>query len=366
MFGNTFQGTRVLITGHTGFKGSWLCEWLLSLGVEVHGFALPAADNRSLSVQLKHSDRIASHHEGDIRDSLSIQKLISDTSPDFLFHLAAQPLVRRSYSEPKSTINTNVIGTVNVLEGLRDLSNPCTAIIVTTDKCYENREWLHSYRESDALGGYDPYSASKACAEIVTHSYRQSFFQVDSKVRVATARAGNVIGGGDWAEDRIVPDIINALRSATPVEVRNRFATRPWQHVLEPLSGYLSLASKLSATEQAEASELCRFNFGPKLEANRSVAELVDEFLKYTPGSWIDKTSSNQPHEAGRLNLSIDHAFHLLGWLPCWDFPKAVEATSQWYHAEFENADVLETTQQQIEEYTSDASQQSLAWALSE
>ncbi|MDB4676907.1 CDP-glucose 4,6-dehydratase [bacterium] len=363
MFANSFNGKRILVTGHTGFKGSWLCEWLLELGAEVHGLSLPPTETQNLFRQLKHYQRISLHHELDVRNLNSLKRVVADTSPDFLFHLAAQPLVRKSYADPVSTIDTNVIGTVNILEALREFSKFCTAIIVTTDKCYENREWLHSYRESDALGGYDPYSASKACAELVTHSYRQSFFSSDSKIRVASARAGNVIGGGDWAEDRIVPDIIKAIRTANPIEVRNRVATRPWQHVLEPLSGYLWLAAKLSSITKADADNIYRFNFGPNLEANRSVSDLVEEFLKHTTGTWVDKTSPDQPHEAGRLNLSIDHAYHQLGWQPCWNFSTAVKKTSQWYEAEFKNNDLLKVTQQHIADYSKDATEQSLIWA---
>ncbi|MDB4533101.1 CDP-glucose 4,6-dehydratase [bacterium] len=364
MFTNAFQGKRVLVTGHTGFKGSWLCEWLLRLNAEVHGISLPATEGQELFSQLHLLTRIDEHFEVDIRDAGLLSSVVQSVKPDFVFHLAAQPLVRKSYHEPALTVETNVMGTINVLEALRGLSSACTAIIITTDKCYENREWLHAYRESDALGGHDPYSASKACAEVVTHCYRNSFFSSISEIRVASARAGNVIGGGDWAEDRIVPDIVQAVRSGSPVEVRNRYATRPWQHVLEPLSGYLRLASVTSSATFQNARQFDSFNFGPNLDANRSVADLVQEFLTHMDGTWVDKTVENEPHEAGRLNLAIDKAHHLLGWMPCWDFAKAVSQTSRWYQNEVEGGDVLGMTQQQIDEYCSTALKKQISWAL--
>ena len=264
VFGGAFRGKRIFLTGHTGFKGAWLSEWLLGLGAEVTGFSLPPTTSPCLFEQLNLHARL-NHFEGDIRDGGFLSKAIYDSDPDFVFHLAAQALVRDSYEKPEETFTVNAMGTLHLLEALRKLQKPCTAVLVTTDKCYENREWIYGYREEDKLGGHDPYSASKAAAEIIIHSYRASFFQ-NHPVRIASARAGNVIGGGDWAKDRIVPDCIRALQAAQPIPVRNKIATRPWQHVLEPLSGYLWLAAALSnpALVNSSGDKLASaFNLGP-------------------------------------------------------------------------------------------------------
>lgn len=363
MFANAFQGKRVLVTGHTGFKGSWISQWLLRLGAEVHGFALPVDPSQRLFSQLQLQNRMTSSYEVDIRDQSSVKDAISQIQPEFVFHLAAQALVRKSYIEPVETFQTNVIGTANVIEALRDLESRCTAVIVTTDKCYENKEWVHAYRETDPLGGHDPYSASKACAEIVAGCYRKSFTHQNSQLRLATARAGNVIGGGDWAEDRIFPDIVRAIRQQEQVQVRNRHATRPWQHVLEPLSGYLWLASQLHQTQNSNLDQLDCFNFGPQLDANRTVEELVVEVLKHLEGDWQDCSDPKAVHEASRLNLTIDKAHHFLGWSPCWDFPTAIEKTSRWYQADRQSQDMLEFTDNQIAEYSSQAQQLKIDWA---
>ncbi len=258
LFANAYQGKRVLITGHTGFKGAWMTEWLLSLGAEVTGFSLPPPSTPSLFDQLGLSTRI-NHIQGDVRDQSAVLAALEQAKPDLVFHLAAQPLVRLSYAQPLETYATNVMGTVNILESIRLLNNKCSVICITTDKCYENKEWIHSYREEDPMGGHDPYSSSKGAAELVIASYRRSYFSSsDSPIKLASARAGNVIGGGDWALDRIVPDCIRALKRGESIPVRNRIATRPWQHVLEPLSGYLWLGACLTDTR------LSRFN--PKSE----------------------------------------------------------------------------------------------------
>ncbi len=326
MFGSTYKNKRVLVTGDTGFKGSWLCEWLLMEGADVYGIALPPDTKPSLYEQLELSSRIQ-HTDLDIRDKELLAERILEIQPDFVFHLAAQPLVRRSYSEPVETFHVNVMGTIHVMDALRCLSTPCTAVMITTDKCYENKEWLHGYREEDPMGGYDPYSASKGCAELAIASYRRSFFSSGNPVRIASARAGNVIGGGDWAEDRIVPDMVRALEAGKSIPVRNKTATRPWQHVLEPLSGYLLLASKLASnTELAGA-----YNFGPALTSNRTVAELVVEGLNYWPGEWEDQSDPQAVHEAEKLNLATDKAFHSLGWQPKWNFKTTMEKTISWY-----------------------------------
>ena len=349
---DVYKGKRVLITGHTGFKGSWLCEWLLALGAEVHGFALPPPTRPSLFNQLKLAKRIQSHTIGDIRDLGEVVRVMRRVKPDFVFHLAAQPLVRFSYEKPVETFDTNVMGTVNVLEAVRRVSGHQVSIVcVTTDKCYENRETSRPYREDDPMGGYDPYSCSKGCDELLISSYRRSFFgSPNSPIWVASARAGNVIGGGDWAKDRIVPDCIRSLERGEPIPVRNKISTRPWQHVLEPLGGYLTLGTALAARERFD--EVCGgFNFGPNPRANRSVKELVEELLKWKPGSWVDRSDPNAVHEAGLLNLDIRKAKRILGWKPKWDFKTTVEHTILWYAAVADGMDPMVATNEQIAEY---------------
>ncbi len=349
-----FSNKRVWLSGVSGFKGSWLAEWLLLLGAEVRGFSLAAPTSPSLFRQLDLPSRIA-WDEADLRDAEAVKRSLCEFRPDFVFHLAAQPLVRLSYDIPVETYATNVMGTIHVLEALRGLTNEAVAVLITTDKCYENREWLHSYREEDALGGYDPYSSSKAACEIAIASWRRSYFR-SHPVRVASARAGNVIGGGDWALDRIVPDTIRSLTRGEPVPVRNKTATRPWQHVLEPLGGYLALAEQLAngglndLVRQPTASS-ASFNFGPNLDSNRTVADLVQECLRHWPGEWLDKSDPNAPHEAGKLNLATDKAFHLLGWQPRWDFPTTIEKTVTWYRQAHEGTSVPDLTRSQIREY---------------
>jgi CDP-glucose 4,6-dehydratase len=335
-FSAAFRDKRVLVTGHTGFKGSWLCEWLLSLGAEVHGFALPPPTTPALFEQLGLADRIARHQIGDVRELAAVEAAVAEARPDFVFHLAAQPLVRLSYSQPVETYATNVMGTVHVLEALRSSGRPCAVVAVTTDKCYENREWLHAYREEDAMGGHDPYSSSKGAAELVISAYRRSFFAESAGIRLASARAGNVIGGGDWAVDRIVPDCVRALSANTPIPVRNKVATRPWQHVLEPLSGYLQLAATLATNQGLPLppdTYQSGFNFGPALNSNKTVAELVLEILTHWPGTWEDRSDPSAPHEAVKLNLSTDKAFHLLHWEPRWDFQQTIRQTIEWYRS---------------------------------
>jgi CDP-glucose 4,6-dehydratase len=335
-----YRNKSVLVTGHTGFKGAWLTEWLLMMGARVTGLALPPPTSPALFDQIGLAPR-CDHRIGDIRDRLLVQALMAEVQPDLVFHLAAQPLVRASYNQPVETYDTNVMGTLHVLDALRFLSGPCAAVFVTTDKVYDNREWLHAYREADPLGGYDPYSSSKACAELVIQSYRNSYFnpaKCGRRVAIASARAGNVIGGGDWALDRIVPDCMRALAKGETIPVRNPNATRPWQHVLDPLSGYLLLGMRLYAalsTSVRGEGDLAllssAFNFGPDLESNRPVRDLVNEVLKNWPGRWADCSDLNAPHEAGLLNLATDKAFHVLGWRPAWRFAQACEATVSWY-----------------------------------
>jgi len=358
MFASAFHNKTVWLSGHTGFKGAWLAEWLLKLGAQVHGYALLPSTQPSLFDQLGLSSRL--HHQiNDVRDAGAVHRSIQGTQPDFVFHLAAQPLVRLSYEQPAETYATNVMGTVHVLDALRSLKNRCAAVFITTDKCYENREWIYGYREEDPLGGYDPYSSSKAAAEIVIAAYRRSFFK-NHPVKIASARAGNVIGGGDWAKDRIVPDCIRALQNNQPIPVRNKIATRPWQHVLEPLSGYLWLAALVSQPSTLNPQLCSGFNFGPTHESNRTVAELVQEILKYWPGRWEDKSDPQAVHEAGLLQLSTDKANALLGWSPVWNFPTAIEQTVRGYQ-EMSRELILN----QILQYAAAAKQLGLPWAKS-
>jgi CDP-glucose 4,6-dehydratase len=354
-----YQNKRVFLTGHTGFKGSWMAEWLLSLGAEVHGFALDPQPHEVLFDQLGLSQRLASDTRADLSDRDALKAAFLQAKPDLVFHLAAQPLVRLSYDIPVETFATNVMGTAHVLDVVRQTQQPCTVVCITTDKCYENREWLHSYREEDAMGGYDPYSASKGAAELVISSYRRSFFPSSGPVRLASARAGNVIGGGDWALDRIVPDCIRALRAGQPIPVRNKIATRPWQHVLEPIGGYLTLGAALASTSTPSALASA-FNFGPTLNSNRTVAQLVQELLQHIPGEWTDASDPHAVHEASKLNLAIDKAFHLLAWEPVWNFQQTIARTAEWYLGEAAGKCPRELTLGQIEQY----SQKILANAL--
>lgn len=382
MFHLIFNGKSVWLSGHTGFKGAWLAEWLLSLGARVHGFALPPATQPALFEQLGLASRL--HHEiGEIRDPVVVEQSILAAQPDFVLHLAAQPIVRLSYSRPVETYATNVMGTAHVMAALRTLNKPCAAVFVTTDKCYENREWVHGYREEDRLGGHDPYSSSKAAAEIAIASFRRSFFQ-DHPVKLASARAGNVIGGGDWAPDRIIPDCIRALQIGQAIAVRNPAATRPWQHVLEPLSGYLWLAACLyanattglwpptsglrpltSALRPLSSGLDSAFNFGPGHDANRTVKELLDEVLKHWPGKWEDKSDPKAVHEANLLQLATNKAHALLGWAPVWKFSDAVEQTIKWYKTSAcaDTAAVRQLTSAQIAAYVSVARTIGSPWA---
>lgn len=368
MFENFYKGRRVLVTGHTGFKGSWICEWLLSLGAEVAGYALDPQEHEVLFDQLGLGGRLKTDHRGDLSDRDGLAKVVSSFEPEVVLHLAAQPLVRLSYDCPVETFATNVMGTAHLLDAIRRTGCRCAVVAVTTDKCYENQEWLHAYREEDPMGGHDPYSASKGAAEIVISSYRRSFFPPSGAVKLASARAGNVIGGGDWALDRIVPDCIRALRDGEAIPVRNKVATRPWQHVLEPLSGYLWLGSILgnpqSALAELREEMSSSFNFGPSLKSNRTVAELVQELILHTGGDWADASDPKAPHEASKLNLATDKSFHLLGWQPVWSFEETMAQTASWYQADQAGAtDMSEYTLRQIKSYEAKASAATILWA---
>jgi CDP-glucose 4,6-dehydratase len=376
VFGEFYNGKRILVTGHTGFKGSWLTEWLLMMGAKVTGLALPPPTVPALFDQLGLANR-CDHRIGDIRDRDLVRRVVHEVRPDLVFHLAAQPLVRLSYSQPIETYETNVMGTAYVLDALRDADWPCAAVMITTDKVYENKEKEHAYQETDPLGGYDPYSSSKACAELVIQSYRNSFFNParlqerisrevpkgekrKGLVAVASARAGNVIGGGDWALDRIVPDCMRALARGEAIAVRNPNSTRPWQHVLEPLSGYLLLGMKLHGGLASDIPRLTSyaapFNFGPSLSSNRSVSCLVEEILRHWAGRWVDRSDPKALHEAALLHLATDKACHILGWNPRWDFPRTLAETVLWYRKVNEGGGNVarELTQVQITRYVSE------------
>lgn len=347
---------RVLLTGHTGFKGSWLALWLSRLGAEVHGVALAPERSPALFEQLDLVKKIAGHHILDIRDASALASLADVCQPQVVFHLAAQPLVRRSYWDPLGTWATNVQGSLHLLEALKPLQHHCAVVMVTTDKVYANQEWDYGYREEDRLGGHDPYSASKAAAELAIASWRSSYCgqapHQTPHLSIATARAGNVIGGGDWAEDRIVPDAMRSLAAGEAIPVRSPDATRPWQHVLEPLGGYLLLAEKLAAGTDAFSSS---FNFGPALEANRSVRELVEAALSHWPGSWQDFSDPSAPHEAGRLHLQVDKAHYQLGWQPNWLFDTTIERTVSWYRAAHEGVSILDCCLADLQAYQANA-----------
>lgn len=323
LFGGIYSGRRVLVTGHTGFKGSWLSLWLSMLGATVFGYALPPVSDEGNFTLCGLKDSVTDLR-GDVRDKKRLKGIFETFQPEIVFHLAAQPIVRLSYERPEETFETNVMGTVNVLENVRACRSVIAAIVVTSDKCYENREQLWGYRETDALGGFDPYSASKGCQEIVASSYARSF-----RLPVASARAGNVIGGGDWSRDRIVPDCIRALRAGEPVPVRNPGAVRPWQFVLEPLYGYLTLARKLALNPEKYVGA---WNFGPEFDSAVSVREIVESVIGlWGSGEWQDLSGGSAVHEAGVLRLDCTKAKSLLGWHPRLSLGEALERTVEWY-----------------------------------
>lgn len=345
---------RVLITGHTGFKGSWLSLWLTSMGAEVGGYALPPATFPSLFEKLNINSLIKTSAYSDIRDLFAIKKIMAEFLPQVVIHMAAQPLVRFSYSHPVETYETNVIGTANLLEAVRSVGGVKAVISVTTDKCYENKEWLWGYRENDALGGADPYSSSKACAELVTAAYRQSFFSTETYAShgtaIASARAGNVIGGGDWSEDRLIPDLLRAKANRTSLVVRNPNALRPWQHVIEPLAGYLILAERLYEHGPKYATA---WNFGP----NDNDAVSVDNVLKIARRMLTDMpdvlmNTTTQPHESGLLKLDNSQSKNKLNWHPKWDIEQALSRTLSWNDSFDQGQDMIQITLAQIKEYS--------------
>lgn len=327
LFSEIYRDRRVLVTGHTGFKGSWLCMWLKELGAEVSGVALDPETTQPNHWQLV-SPGLASDNRIDIRNVDALKRAIAEIRPEVVFHLAAQPLVRRSYRDPITTWSTNLMGTVNLFEACRHISDLRAIVLVTTDKCYENQEWVWGYRESDRLGGHDPYSASKAAMEILVASYRKAFFGTGESPLIATARAGNVIGGGDWSEDRLIPDLVRAVDSGSVLEVRSPQATRPWQHVLESLSGYLLLGQSLLEGRHGHARP---WNFGPEQDGNCSVAEVLGKLAKQWPAMRWTVSEAVRPHEANLLYLDSTRARRELGWRPVWNLDQALAATADWY-----------------------------------
>lgn len=345
-----YRRRRVLVTGDTGFKGSWLALWLRDLGADVRGFALPPARDQDLFNTAKVGDAIQ-HGEGDLRDRSAVERCFDEFQPEVVFHLAAQALVRRSYDDPKETFDTNVGGSVNLLEAIRKSSSVRSLIYVTSDKCYHNREWVWGYRETDELGGHDPYSASKAAAEIVFESYRASFFTSVPGLGVASARAGNVIGGGDWAKDRIIPDCILALQESRPILLRNPHATRPWQHVLEPLYAYLLLGANLAVEAKKYSGA---WNFGPESQSIKTVQDLAQAVIVSWGQGQIEILPNKGPHEAGILHLNCDKAHQSLAWRPVWSFARTVAATVEWYREFHHGADAKRLTLKQIQAFTAD------------
>ena len=343
-------GVRVLVTGHTGFKGSWLSYWLHLLGAEVYGYALTPKHQNDLFLSLN-LDQVVDHMVGDIRDSKSLEDRFHNVKPELVFHLAAQPLVRQSYKDPRETFETNINGSVNVLEAVRKTSSVKALVYVTSDKCYKNVEQNVGYLEKDQLGGDDPYSASKAAAEIVFAAYRKSFFLGSDAPGLVSVRAGNVIGGGDWSDDRIIPDCIRSLQNNKAIKIRNPGATRPWQHVLDPLNGYLMVASKLiNKSGQVSSS----YNFGPSSDDVYRVEVLVNKVIaNWGSGEFIVESSADNPHEAGLLQLDSSLARRELGWSPRWDFATTLSETVRWYYEISRGADPRKLCHEQIDLFTS-------------
>lgn len=355
-FGDVYRGKRVLVTGHTGFKGSWLSLWLKQLGAEVLGISLAPETNPS-HWKLLDLESTLQHHELDIRQASEVARVFNATQPEIVFHLAAQPLVRRSYRDPLETWSTNVVGTANVLEACRQTRSVRAILAVTTDKCYENQEWAWGYREIDRLGGHDPYSASKAGSELVAASYRSSFFHTEGAPLLATARAGNVIGGGDWSEDRLIPDLVRAMAAQQSLEIRSPNATRPWQHVLESLSGYLLLGQKLIAGDKNFDGP---WNFGPERSGNHTVAYVLNRLQSHWPEMHWHLAAAPQPHEANLLYLDSAKAQSHLGWQPVWNLESTLEKTAEWYLA-FQSGQKT-ISMQQLAQYIEAAKNAQVKW----
>lgn len=358
-FKDFYSGKRVLITGHTGFKGSWLAIWLKQLGAEVFGYSLPpyTKDDNFITCGLEHQ---LHHHIGDVRDQKAMQDFFHQVQPDIAFHLAAQPLVLLSYQNPAATMETNLMGVVNFFEAVRNTPSVKAAINITSDKCYDNKEWVWGYRENDPMGGKDPYSASKGAAEIITASYLHSFFSSPDTCNIASARAGNVIGGGDWAADRIVPDFFRSIKAGKKMLLRNPYATRPWQHVLEPLSGYLNLAKEVSENKSLSGG----WNFGPEDTANYSVKELIDAMLLLdSTGRYETPEHLEKRHEATFLKLDISKAVNFLNWRPVLSFEETVEFTVNGYKDDRAGGNLFKKRNDQIDLYTNKAVAKNINWS---
>jgi CDP-glucose 4,6-dehydratase len=361
MFNNSYQGKKVVVTGHTGFKGTWLCRWLTMLGAEVMGIANEIPTQPSMFELLELETTIA-HRLLDVRDAAALAQAITDFKPDYVFHLAAQAIVSVSYDDPLATLSTNAMGTANLLDAIRQLSHSCQVVIVTSDKCYENVEWEWGYKETDHLGGKDIYSASKAAAEVIFHAYFHSFLKDKSNIRIASARAGNVIGGGDWAKNRIVVDSVLSWNQQRPVDIRSPEATRPWQHVLEPLSGYLWLGAQLGVDQRLNGES---FNFGPRAEQSHRVIDLISDVFKHWGGDFdCYRVTGNIPfHEAGLLKLNCDKANFYLKWQPTLTYSECVEFVGEWYAGYYlHQQDMKAKTEQQIETYIEQAMSRGNAW----
>jgi len=360
LFGGVYKDKKVLVTGHTGFKGSWLCFWLEKMGARVCGFSTPAPSDPA------HIDKLNIEMKsviGDIRDQSALDKVVNDFKPEVVFHMAAQPLVRLSYKVPDETFETNVIGSLRVYEACRKSDSVQSIITITTDKVYENKEWHWGYRENDRLGGKDPYSASKAAMEIMTNSYRESYFNTvkfgsEHNVLMATVRAGNVIGGGDWALDRLIPDIVKASIEGAPVSIRSPHSTRPWQHVLEPLSGYLMIGQKLIERDKSFSDA---YNFGPSITEDVSVENVLIELKRHWDKiDYIIERPKEVLHEASLLKLDCTKAYRNLSWTPVWSVEEALKFTILWYKNYYEREDV--TTERDLLSYVEHAKEKSLVW----
>jgi CDP-glucose 4,6-dehydratase len=358
LFDGVYKGKNVLVTGHTGFKGSWLSLWLVSMGARVTGYSayLPS---KPCNFQISGIAKLVNHIEGDILDFVELSKTFNKCKPDIVFHLAAQPIVKVSYENPKKTFDTNAGGTLNVMECIRESKYIKVAVLITSDKCYRNKEWTWGYRENDELGGDDPYSASKGCAEIIVRSYVASYH---NRARIATARAGNVIGGGDWANARIIPDSVRSWSKKKTVMIRNPNSTRPWQHVLEPLSGYLWLGANLYKSNKLHGEP---FNFGPDARVTQSVQELLESFSTFWPDAkWKKIRKNSKEKESTLLKLSCDKSLSMLQWSPVLDFHNTVKLTAEWYREYYKNnSSMFKYTLDQIKYYTDEAAKQGLAWA---
>ena len=363
-FKNVYHGKRILITGNTGFKGSWLTIFLRMLGAEIVGYSSSDLPSAPCNFEICGLSSLIVNIGGDILDKNKLMGVISQYEPEIVFHLAAQPIVRRSYVDPQDTFFINMGGTVNILECIRRSKSVKAAVIITSDKCYQNDEWVWGYRENDSLGGNDPYSASKACAEIATKAYIKSFFSEKDSPKIATARSGNVIGGGDWSEDRIIPDCIRSYSKGDKLEIRNTEATRSWMHVLDSLSGYLWLGANLLQSDNAIAGEA--FNFGPSNDAHRTVEELIREFsITWKGGEWIVRDSnSDEKKESYFLKLNADKALHHLGWHTTLSFERSVAFTADWYKTFYAgHKKMFDYSVRQIEEYSNLSQKNGLRWA---